>query len=148
MAIKKHYNLKVQTPNFYMTFITVQWRKDKTMQWFCVALSSKWLCPLSDGLDNREECFICLRYKQAVKWSRARCNSGHLGNTISHTINNMCKYWDFGTAEKAHVKQYSSRVRWEWQLTLGTISHQMFQPSHLQFDTKFETIFCSVWSVQ
>lgn len=131
--------------NSYITFITVEWYQDKTMQQFSVALS--WSdCLLSDGLDNTEESFVCLCYKQVVKWPRARCISDHLGNTIPHTINKMCKYCAFGTGEKAHVKQYSSRVRWEWQLTLGTISHQILQSAHLQFDSKFEIAFCSIWS--
>ena len=85
------------------SLLHTRWYQDETMHWFYVMpLSSKRLCPFSHGLNNREEAFVCLCYKQTVKRSTAqRCISGHLGNTIPHAIKRICKYCDVGTGEKS-----------------------------------------------
>lgn len=80
---KVMHNTNSATLPSYITFIAAQWYQAETMQWFCVTLSSKWLCPFSDGLNSREEAFVCLCYKQTVKWSSIKM---HLRPTPSLSL--------------------------------------------------------------
>lgn len=93
----------------YITFITAQWYKDETMRWIHAMLSSKWSCPFSDVLNNREEVFVCWCYKPTVKRSSAKMHL-HLGNAIPHTrsVNiGIC----FQTGEKSSCQTFLNKMR-------------------------------------
>lgn len=127
----------------YITFITAQWYKDETMRWIHAMLSSKWSCPFSDVLNNREEVFVCWCYKPTVKRSSAKMHL-HLGNAIPHTrsVNiGIC----FQTGEKSSCQTFLNKMRRWWQLALWAVGY--FLPCYIHIFPFEIFLFPLIWSL-